>query len=293
MLPAFEAAPLPECLRFVYDYGIPARVGHRELFSEQDERWLHSLMNQVNWVGGHYKANVHELGYKPGGFTYVTVMREPVARAVSSWNWAVGEDGGRRHELVNSGIDFLEWVTSDDAWLGFMASNHQTRVYCGRTFWGDWERDAQEHELRKNREIEPLTERHLECAKRNLAENFGLVLILEDNTPELFDWLQPALNRLLGFPAHHLVGMKHKIRQNQTPPDTSDRQVHLETLTAEQRRAVEAANRLDLELYEYAKEVNRAQLAALKAWWDEEGPRAEAELAQRKKADYCCSWGRS
>ena len=293
-MPAFEAAPLPECLRFVYDYGIPARVGHRELFSEQDERWLHSLMNQVNWVGGHYKANVHELGHKPGGFTYVTVMREPVARAVSSWNWAVGEDGGRRHELVNSGIDFLEWVTSDDAWLGFMASNHQTRVYCGRTFWGDWERDTKEHEMRANSEIEPLTERHLECAKRNLAENFGLVLILEDNTPELFDWLQPALNRLLGFPAHHLAGRRSKILRNTTPQDTvPDLQVHLETLTAEQRRAVEAANRLDLELYEYAKEVNRAQLAALKAWWDEEGPRAEAELAQRKKADYCCSWGRS
>ena len=48
--------------------------------------------------------------------------------AVSSWNWAVGEDGGRRHELVNSGIDFLEWVTLDDAWLAFMVSNHQTHL---------------------------------------------------------------------------------------------------------------------------------------------------------------------
>ena len=179
-----------------------------------------------------------------------------------------------------------------------MARNHMTRVICGETFSDNVELDREGdgsgygHEMKAANSIVPVTRQHLECAKQKLTTHFGLVLIMENNTIELFQWLQPALNHLLGYPYFHLGGVEDKIVQNTTPQDTSALQVHLSTLSDIELKALTAANEYDTELYNFAKDVSAAQLRRLKSWWEERQASVLQETVTTKtKGEYCCGWG--
>lgn len=273
---------------------VPPEGVHIAYELQDDElRWLRDAYNSMDFLSGHFKSNYHTMGHKPGGFTYFTSLREPIHRVVSQWNWAVGMDWGYRPELADySGITFSSWFSDDSAPMGFMARNHMTRIICGDTFWDHPELDMEEHEMRMGSEVAPITRRHLDCAKQKLTTHFGLVLIVENNTHELFEWLQPALNHLLGYPYFHLAGVKDKIVQNTTPQNTTEAQVKFSTLTASELQAATRANEYDIELYEFAQEVSRVQLRRLKTWWEERQAHVLQEtLATRPKGEYCCGWG--
>ena len=206
---------------------------------------------------------------------------------------AVGFDWGFRPELSNRpGVTFSSWFTDDEAPMGFMARNHMTRVICGETLWNRPEFDMKEHEMRAGNEVVPITRKHLECAKQKLTTHFGLVLIVEENTHELFQWLQPALNHLLGYPYFHLAGVEDRIIQNTTPENTVDLQVTFSNLTDSELQTATKANEYDIELYEFSREVSKLQLRSLKAWWEERKDSVLSKIVSSKnKGEYCCGWG--
>lgn len=45
------------------------------------------MFRAARLVMGHYRYGLHRIGPSRDGFTYVTVLRDPVARVLSQWNW--------------------------------------------------------------------------------------------------------------------------------------------------------------------------------------------------------------
>lgn len=162
-------------------------------------------------VMGHIPYGAHQ--YLPQHAEYVTVLREPVSRAVSTYRHVIGDPSHRLHDQVAE-MDLEEYVSS-----GINSSavdNAQTRQIAGLQST-DLDTDA------------------LESAKRNL-ESF-LVVGLTDRFDESFILLRRALGWRIPF----------YVTRN-----TSARWTHRVTLSDRALELIKERNALDLELYELA-----------------------------------------
>jgi len=158
----------------------------------------------------------------PGRFFYVTVLREPIKRIESNC----------RYEYVQPS-DALKWLTAETylpeetrVYIGTAAvDNFYIRTLCGPDVF--------------HLPHGSITRAHLETAKRRLAA-FEAVLILEEyekgivQLERLIGWKKPAKKD-----AHRSFGSG----------DTSIR------FSDEERKVLTDRNRLDVELYEFAKVI--------------------------------------
>jgi hypothetical protein len=183
-----------------------------------------SARAQARVLSGHLHYGAHE--YIPRECDYITLLREPVARVVSSYHYILGHPKHALHaDLVRSSEPLEEFLRIDPS-----VDNHQTRMVSGR---GGGELAA--------RTPEPLGSAALEEAKRNL-ERFLVV-----GTTERFDETFILLRRALGWRLPYYVTAN--VASGPKPISESAREL------------IRERNQLDLELYRFADELLSAAIA--------------------------------
>ena len=178
-------------------------------------------------VAGHVHYGVHE--YIPRDCTYVTMLRDPVARVVSMYGFIRGNPKHWLHdELVRSGMELREFVeTAADPGV----DNEQTRLIAGL---GSGE---------LGQPPSPLSSDALEQAKRNL----GTFLVV--GLTERFNDSFILLRRALGWRLPMYMSVNAARSSEGAPVD--------EGAIA----AIRERNRFDLELYDFARELFAAAVA--------------------------------
>ena len=230
-------------LRRALKWKYPSRMLYEETLSKPLEALDQvplSERERARVVSGHLHYGVHE--YIPRECEYITVLREPVARVVSSYHYILGHSKHWLHADLMRASDPLEELLRIDP----SVDNHQTRMVSGR---GGGEIAS--------RTAKPLGSDALEQAKRNL-ERF-LVVGLTERFDETFILLRRALGWRLPYYVTANVASGPK------------------PMTESARELIRERNQLDLELYRFADELLSAavaeqgpsfprEVAAFKAW---------------------------
>jgi len=182
-----------------------------------------SARARARLVRGHFPYGVDR--FMPRPCDYVTILREPVARATSAYKFILRNPRAFRthplHDPRKAQRGGLEAYLEDEE-LGGSRGNRQTRLLSGSHKGGVGE-DA------------------LEKAKVNL-ERF-LVIGLTERFEESFAMIRRALRLKIPFYVSRLVAPS---------VDVSDRAKEL----------IRTQNELDIELYEYAKHLFARQIGA-------------------------------
>ena len=179
----------------------------------------------IRLATGHIPYGLHD--DLPGRHSYFTMLREPVDRVVSFYYFVRRNGEHYLHDFSNTtGAGLAEFMRSN---ASVMLDNAQTRLISGiweHVPYGELSADA------------------LELAKRRLRDRFDVV-----GLAERFDETLLMLARRYGW--SHLYYRRRNV--------TSGRP-GVAALSAEDRRAVADHNRLDQQLYEYARELFARQL---------------------------------
>jgi hypothetical protein len=201
-------------------------------------------------VTGLLHYGVHR--FVPQECEHITILREPVARVISMYQYALRTRRHRLHdELVGSGMGLEEFArTSADGGL----DNLQTRMISGRK---PGERSATAGAQRGAWLAPRLGKDDLEEAKRNL-DRF-LVVGLTERFDESFILIRRALGWRLPMYA------TRNVAEGQTRDPPSEAALEL----------IRERNQLDLELYEHARGLFEAAVAR-------EGPSFRREVATFK-----------
>src|SRR4051794_40525561 len=111
-------------------------------------------------IQGHLHFGLHQ--FIPGASTYVTCLREPIARAESFYAYARNHSGHYLHQLLAKDCVDLKGLLERNATPELF--NHQTRMIAGAPSdrWA------------------PVGRAELEIAKRNLMSNFSFVGLTEE-----------------------------------------------------------------------------------------------------------------
>lgn len=168
-------------------------------------------------IKGHLGFGLHR--FVPGNSTYITFMREPIARALSFYYHASNHpDHYLYRSITEEGVDLktlLNRGTTEELF------NLQTRMIAGY----------------KNNSVASLDSSVLENAKENVRRHFCLVALTEQFDASLlllhraFDWRLPFY-----------------LKKNVNPRKQVSVGVNAKTLAL-----LSEANALDLELYEFAR----------------------------------------
>ena len=178
-------------------------------------------------IQGHLCFGLHR--FIPRASTYVTFLRQPVERAFSFYCYARSTPDHYLYPvLTNEHLDLRALLALD---LTEELCNYQTRMLAG----DEWE-DPQR----------VVTRAALERAQANLRNGFRVVGLLEE-----FDATLLLLHRVFAWP------LRVYVKENVTKEKPSAASLDVET-----RRLVEDANPLDLELYEYARNLFDEQCRA-------------------------------
>jgi hypothetical protein len=184
------------------------------------EGWL----DGVRLISGHFPLSVRDHLPTDRELRFCTILREPVDRTISHY-FNIRQTAARRSGKKGWALPPLQEGATIEAAVegGYLYDNLQTRMLAGVA-------DP----------FGPATEEMLERAKHNLAEelvSFGLA--------ERFDESLLLAGRRLGL--RTILGPM-PARVNQARPRGDD-------IPPEMRRAAEASNEYDLELYRYAEEL--------------------------------------
>lgn len=178
-------------------------------------------------VTGHLLYGVHH--HIPQDCDYVAVLREPVARTVSAYNYILGHPAHWFHdELVRSGMGLEEFAGSGSG----PPDNMQTRVIAGSRDGELVRRGPDRHLERTELGIDML-----EAAKRHL-DRFLVVGLTES-----FDESFILVRRALGWKLPMYASRRITQRRRSEPPST------------EAVELIRERNQLDIELYAYAREL--------------------------------------
>lgn len=156
--------------------------------------------------------------FLPGPSTYITLIREPVALAISQYRFVLRTPNHRLHETVtSSGMSLDEYVRGG---VSLEVDNSQTRVISGdvATPFGE------------------VTTEMLETAKRHIEERFSMV-----GLTERFDESIVWLSELFGWSKLSYVRVKVAPKSQQAPVDPG-------TI-----RYLEELNCFDGDLYSFAE----------------------------------------
>ena len=181
---------------------------------------------QYRLIKGHLHFGFHR--FVEGESSYVTFLREPIARALSFYSYARSHSDHYLHQMIKEerlGFeDLLEHGTTPEFF------NHQTRMIAGGLSSPNC----------------PLDCNALERAKQNLRANFCFVGLTEEFDASLlllsrmFDW---------GMPFY----LKKNVSHEKTRPEGVDAKI---------RALLRDANSLDLALYEFARTLFDEQIRA-------------------------------
>ena len=194
-------------------------------------------IEQVPWekrrsarvVTGHLHYGVHE--HIPQPCEYITVLREPIARVLSLYQFILGNPKHWFHDdLVRSEMDLEEFVrTAGDPGV----DNEQTRLLSGR---GSGELLGRGSDGRpRHREPTELDATDLELAKRNLER--CLVVGVTESFDESFILIRRALGWKLPMYETHNISRGPRNRP----------------ASGETIELIRERNRLDLALYDHAR----------------------------------------
>jgi Galactose-3-O-sulfotransferase len=198
-------------------------------------------------VAGHLLYGVHQ--HIPQESDYITVLREPVARAISNYNGILRRPGHWFHdELVRSGMGLEEFAQAKAG----PADNLQTRYVSGR-------RSGEYLSSGPSGRLEPtaLGAAALEDAKRNL-ERFLVV-----GVTERFDESFILIRRALGWRLP-MYATRNDAKAEPGPSPEPPTQTAIDLFRTR--------DQLDLELYDHAQRL-------LSAAVDRQGPSFRSELA--------------
>jgi hypothetical protein len=176
-------------------------------------------------IQGHLSFGFHR--HLPGRSTYITFLREPIARALSFYYYAKSDPDHYLYPLLTDGQVDLKTLLRQQTATTHELFNLQTSMIAGDE-WADPLRPA-DHDA-------------LERAKQNLRTHFRVGLTEE------FDASLQMLSQTFGW----------KIKAY-TKKNVTRRKPQIKTLDAETRALLREANALDTELYQFARELFETQ----------------------------------
>lgn len=192
----------------------------------------------IRCTGGHLMFGIHRLLPRPA--TYVTVLRDPVDRVISSYYYIRRTPTIPAHRvIVEQGLSLEDYVRSG---LGLDPHNYQTRVLAGLD-----EYDATWSHTREATE-KPMPRHVARIAIENLERHFAVVGLTEE-----FDAFLALCAARFGWPASSLIS--EPLNGTEGRPRVSD-------LPASTVQLIRECNALDAELYEYARGRFRRESAA-------------------------------
>jgi hypothetical protein len=177
-------------------------------------------------IKGHLSFGFHR--HLPGRSTYITFLREPVARALSFYHYARSHPEHYLYPLLGDDHVDLKILLRQRTPTTHELFNLQTSMVAGDE-WDDPER--------------PADRAALERAKQNLRSHFDVVGLTEE-----FDTSLRLLRRRFGWK------VKFYTRKNVTR-----RKDQIDNLDPETHSLLREANALDIELYQFARELFDAQ----------------------------------
>ena len=169
----------------------------------------------------HYGLQDH-LG--PYRWRCITLLREPVARIVSHYHYAKRTPQSPLHQqIVEEGLDLEGYVTRSE-YAGIF-NNGQVRLLGNEVFAEESADRASLERAKRNLQA---------CAAVGITERFASSVILMKRA---LGWRMPL------FPV-----------RNVAPTDPAP-------ISSRERAVIEARNDLDIELYEFARDLHKAQVA--------------------------------
>lgn len=167
---------------------------------------------EVRYLEGHMPFGLHN--YLPCSSAYITLLRDPVDRAISEY-----------YGITRGLQDSLHRFNSDSR----ATSNWQTRCISGLQ-WGDL-LDG----------FSPAPDNILEVAKANLQKHF-LLVGLTDRLDEFLILLKKAF----GWKIKDILYTRQKVRRRPRRPRKNE-------ISNETAKLIAERNQLDIQLYEFAK----------------------------------------
>ncbi len=204
---------------------------------------------EIRCVKGHVPFGVGQ--WLRGPVQYISMLREPVARAISDYNYAVSNPGHNLHREVNEKeISLLQYVEMR-AKSGL--ANLYTRMLSGCV---NWENLALSGALSGD-SLESAKANVRKCAAVGITERFDESILL--------------FKRRLGWSSCYYI------RENVTPSI----RVNRDQINSDVEKAIKEYYRLDIELYKYCLEIFNEKI-------QEAGSDFQVELAEfvRGNSDY-------
>ena len=184
---------------------------------------------RIRCTGGNLMFGVHRLLPRPA--TYITVLRDPVDRVISSYYYIRRTPGIPAHKAIcDQGLSLEAYVRSG---LGLDPHNYQTRILAGLS-----EYDATWSHAREAVE-KAMPRRVARIAIDNLERHFIVVGLTEE-----FDAFLSLCAARFGWSPSSLINERRNV--------TADRP-RAEDLPSSTIQLIQECNALDMELYEYAR----------------------------------------
>ena len=183
---------------------------------------------QYRLIQGHLSFGFHR--YLPGDSIYITLLRDPISRALSFYHYAQSHPGHYLHPVLKSDQVDLKMLLKERTVTTQELFNLQTGMIAGGEYY-DSER--------------PADRAALERAKRNLQDHFVVGLTDE------FDASVRLMSQLFGWN----VGAYGK-------RNVTRRKRGTDALDSETMSLLHQANALDIELYQFARELFETQCRA-------------------------------
>jgi hypothetical protein len=218
----------------------------RHTFSIYESGKFHELnqlpevrKQEIKLINGHVEFGIHQ--FLPQPSTYITLLRDPIERAISHYYYVLRTPKHHLYKIVTSKeMGLEEYIKSG---ITKELDNGQTRLLAGPQFNSG-----------VDVEFGHCTSELLEQAKRNLSTYFKVVGLTEE-----FDRTLLLLKRTFGwkdiFYLARNVSQKRPSRQE---------------IPAAALRAIEAQHQFDLELYHAAAAAFRQQIAEQDATFHQE-----------------------
>jgi hypothetical protein len=179
---------------------------------------------EIRCLKGHIPFGIGQWLKNP--VKYISMLREPVARLVSDYNYAASTPEHVLHKEVNEkSMSLLQFVEMR-AQSGL--TNLYTRLLSGCV---NWENLALSKPLLSQTELEIAKENVRKCAAVGITERFDESVLL--------------FKKSLGWSLFSYV------RENVTRSERVDRR----SVSSDVEKAIKEYNRLDMELYQYCREV--------------------------------------
>jgi len=180
---------------------------------------------RIDLIRGHFEFGWHIFLSKP--FVYFTILRDPIDRVLSEYYYILGKtDHPFYNEIAKKNVSLADFVKN------WNAPNLQTRKISGKMF-------ANNSGIPLLQNIEINDNNMLEIAKENLDKYFAVVGLSEN-----FDETLILLKREFGW------DWPFYTRQNVT---TS--KIPRENIPGATIEMIKGYNQLDIELYEYARQL--------------------------------------